>query len=219
MLLAYGLVQKGPAWRLLIFTTPLYIDSLIFAQWIPLIMAMTFFPTLLFLGLVKPHISAPLAFSGYVKWSKRGIFLSVLTLIVSLILVPNWPLRWISQLKPYEGVTPPIFWFSVGGPLILLALFRWREKGSRLLLLMGLVPQRMFYDQLALWLIPKTIVEFSFLTLASWLGVIAWIYYSVPPLVGVMLGIYLPVLILVLLPDDYSLRLKNFYRSIRNNLL
>jgi hypothetical protein len=217
-LLAFGLVRTGPAWRLLVFTTPLYIDALIFAQWPPLIMAMAFFPGLLFLGLVKPHIAAPLALSGYVRWTKRGVILALLVGIISLALVPDWPLRWISQLQPYEGLRPPLFWWGVGGPLILLALLRWRQKGARLLLLMSLVPQRMFYDQLALWFIPRTIAEFSFLTLASWLGVIAWIFYQVPPLVGVMLSVYLPTLLLVLLPDHFALKITDFLRAKRESL-
>ena len=45
----------------------------------------------------------------------------------------------------------------LGGPLLLLSVMRWRRPEGRLLLAMSLLPQNMlFYDQLLLWLIPKT---------------------------------------------------------------
>jgi hypothetical protein len=60
-----------------------------------------------------------------------------------------------------------------GGPLLLLALTRWRRREARLLLVLACVPQTlMFYDQLPLWLIPRTRLQSATLGLLSLTGLI-----------------------------------------------
>ncbi len=152
--LALGLLRDGPAWRLLLFASPLYMHSLLFAQWPPLITAMAFFSDLLILILVKPHTAMALALSGYVKWTRRAMYLVLVVGILSLILMPSWPFRWLSQIGSFEGKMPLLLW-QAGGPLLVLSLLRWQESDARLLFFMSLVPQRMFYDQLPLFLILK----------------------------------------------------------------
>ena len=196
-LLAYGLLRSGPAWRLLLLLSPCYVHSMVYAQWPPLVMSMAFFPALLFLVLVKPQIAVPMALSGYVRWTWRGIIVTLIVGAVSLLIMPTWPIRFLSQLGPYEGVMP-ILMISGGGPLLLLSLLRWREKNARLLLLMSLMPQRMFYDQLLLWFIPRSVLEICIVTLASWGGALFGLR-----LVGnwqnwIVISMYLPSLVLVL---------------------
>jgi hypothetical protein len=84
--------------------------------------------------------------------------------LISLAVNPTWPIEWIDIL-PHR--VPGVYRIPVtvlGGPLLLLAVLRWRLPEARLLLIMALVPQTMlFYDQLILWLIPKTKNEYMIL--------------------------------------------------------
>jgi hypothetical protein len=200
-LLVYGILLHGPLWRMLLLLSPLYAHSLYYAQWPPIILAMTFFPSLFFLSIIKPHMALPLIFSGFVKWTKYGIMITAAIGIASLIIMPTWPMRWLSQLGPYEGM-PPVTVLYGGGPLILLALIRWREKGARLFVLMGLMPQRMFYDQLTLWLIPKSIKEMVILTFVSWIAIFIWMMGLAPWYISQTAGIYIPLLFIILLRKE-----------------
>lgn len=196
--LALGLLRNGSAWRLLLFTSPLYIHSLLFAQWPPLITAMAFFSNLLILVLVKPHTAMALALSGYVKWTRRAVYLVLVVGILSLILMPSWPFRWLSQIGPFEGKMPLLLW-KAGGPLLVLSLLRWQESDARLLFFMSLVPQRMFYDQLPLFLIPKTSKQMTLLLGFSWLGALIFLFTGAWAWSQTVF-IYLPLLGLVLRP-------------------
>lgn len=196
--LALGLLRDGPTWRLLLFTSPLYIHSLLFAQWSPLITAMAFFSDLLILVSVKPHAAMALALSGYVKWTRRAVYLVLVVGIVSLILMPSWPFRWLSQIGPFEGKIPLLLW-KAGGPLLLLSLLRWQENDARLLFFMSLAPQRMFYDQLPLFIIPKTCKQMIFMLELSWLGALVFLFTGAWAWAQTVF-IYLPMLGLVLRP-------------------
>jgi len=62
---------------------------------------------------------------------------------------------------------------SMGGPLLLVALLRWRRPDARLLLVLACVPQSfLFYDQLPLWLIPRTRLQSATLSLLSLVGLL-----------------------------------------------
>jgi hypothetical protein len=191
-LLAYALARRG-AWRLLTFCSPSYLTALWFAQWTPLLMAMAFYPGLLFLLPVKPQTGLPLAFTG--RRTRAGYIAVAVTLAVSLAIMPAWPIRWLAQLRPYAGIIPLLV---LPGPLILLALLAWRQPAARLLLMMAAAPQRMFYDQFALWLIPNTLRELLFLDYAAWVGWGLRTYLHADWRPWVIVGFYFPALAIVL---------------------
>ena len=59
----------------------------------------------------------------------------------------------------------------VGGPLLLLAVTRWRRPEARMLLIFSFMPQLfLFYDQLMLWLVPRNWKESTALTVLSWVA-------------------------------------------------
>jgi hypothetical protein len=193
-LLAFGLTRKSYAPLLTLLSYP-YWAALITAQWSPLIMASALLPDLLPATIAKPNIGPPVAL---LHMNRRGLIATVFVLAVTLYLVPNWPLLWISQTGEYAHFYPLL----VGlGPLLLIALMWRNHRDAQMLLLMAMVPQRFFYDQLPLWLIPKRRPEFVATVFLSW-GAFGWKMFSGPVTahqVGVcaVLCVYLPMLAVI----------------------
>ena len=195
-LLAFGLTRHGYA-RLLVFLAYPYWAGFLTAQWPPLIMASAFFPLLLPATLAKPQIGLPVALTHL---SRRGIIACIALVLISLIAVPRWPLLWMRQLGNYQHFIPLLV---LPGPLLALALWRYRQRDAWLLFLMACMPQRWFFDTLVLWLIPKTRREILFTASLSWIPGV-WRWYHIPHSfteVGrwTVLGIYLPMLAVLLL--------------------
>jgi hypothetical protein len=100
----------------------------------------------------------------------------------------------------------------MGGPILLLALLRWRRPEARTLLAMSAMPQlTLFYDQLPLWLVPTTAWRSLAMSVLSWVAWAQW-YPSreVPTHVAIARPwifalIYLPALVIVLAPDNIRL--------------
>ena len=205
-LMALGLSRHGYH-RLLVFFAYPYWVALVAAQWSPLILASAFFPLLLPVTLVKPQLGLPIALAFP---SKRGYLACVVVLLVSFAVLPQWPSLWLANLHDYVRFIPL---FVLPGPLLALALFRYRDRDARLLFLMALMPQRWFYDALALWLIPKSRREITATVGCSWiLGIWRWYHY---PRDHVQVGhwmvvwFYLPMLAIVLFrprafPEDLT---------------
>lgn len=205
-ILAY-LVLLRREWRLLpLFTSaPFYVAASV-AQWSPLVVATALAPSIGFLALAKPNIGLPvLATHGRAEtWRRAFAFVSL-----TLPLLPSWPLSWVENLRSHGGYPSPLLVFP--GALLLLALLRWRAPEARLLVLMALVPQRLwFYDQLPLWLIARTWWQGLFLSALSWIGYAGWRMSPNPygwvgsspatAPIWVVCFIYLPALLLVLWP-------------------
>lgn len=195
-LLAFGLTRRGYE-RLFVFLAYPYWAGMITVQWSPLITASAFFPLLLPVTMAKPQVGLPV-FLSYAN--RRGILACVAFGVLSLVLMPKWPLLWLGQLGNYQHFIPLLV---LPGPLLLLVLLRYRERDAILLLLSALMPQRWFFDSLPLWLIPKTRREILATVPFSW-GVGIWRWYHTPRTmqeVGLwtVLGIYLPMLAIVLL--------------------
>jgi len=196
-LLALGLTRDGYH-RLLIFLAYPYWAAMLTAQWSPLIMASAFFPLLLPATMAKPQIGLPVFLT---HMSKRGVLACLALGLVSLIVMPRWPLLWMKQFGFYQHFFPVLV---VPGPLLLLALLRYRDRRAILLLLTAFTPQRWFYDSLVLWLIPKSRREILATVFCSW-GAGIWRWYHIPHSflqVGrwAVICIYLPMLAVVLWP-------------------
>ena len=202
-LLAFGLAREGYH-RLLAFLAYPYWIGLLYVQWSPIIMAAGFFPLLMPLTMAKPQVGLPVFLT---RFSLRGCLLCVVVAVVSLVVLPRWPLLWLGQLHNYQHF---IALLVLPGPLILLALLRYRDRDAMLLLLTACMPQRWFFDVFILWLIPKTRREILVTVFFSWCAGI-WRWYHAPgnfDQVGrwIVLSTYLPMLAIVLLRERSSKR-------------
>lgn len=191
------LITRHGYHRLLIFLAYPYWAGILTAQWSPLILASAFLPWLLPVTLVKPQIGLPVAVTHL---TRRGVAACIVLVLVTLLLMPRWPWLWIGQFRYYPHFFPILV---LPGPLLALALLRYRRREAWVLFLSALMPQRWFFDCFILWLIPKTRRELLWTGLLSW-GAGVWRWYRVPQSfaeVGrwTICFIYLPMLALVLL--------------------
>lgn len=195
-LLMFGLTRNSFRGLLVLFAYP-YWAGLITAQWSTLIAAGAFFPILLPATLAKPQVGLPVFLT---RLTRRGLVACLVLAVLSLLLLPRWPILWLHQASYYQHFFPM---FVLPGPLLLLALVRYRDRDGWLLLLTALMPQRWFFDSFILWLIPKSRREVLFSACVSW-GAGIWRWYHQPlnfTEVGraAVIFIYLPMLAVVLL--------------------
>jgi hypothetical protein len=207
--LAYAITKEG--WKhLAIFLCAPYWVALSVAQWSPLIVAATLLPWLQWLLICKPNLGA----AGFLYNPTRiGFILGMIFLAASIALLPTWPLDWFRITRTLEGHPPPLFILPFG-PLLLLALLRWRTPNGRLLLGLSLLPQLLFfYDQLPLMLITPDL-KFGLLYAAiSWIAYLVWRLTGVESISGqilreptqyVMMLLFLPALGLLFWPKQKS---------------
>ena len=198
-LLALGITRRGLA-HLLVFLAYPYWAAILTAQWSPLILASAFFPVLLPVTMAKPQVGLPVAITHL---TRRGFAACVFWGILSLVVLPRWPWLWAHQFGNYQHFVPLLVF---PGPLLVLAIARYRERDSWLLLISAIMPQRWFFDSFILWLIPKTRRQVLFTAVISW-GSGIWRWYHIPRSfseVGrwTVLFIYLPMLVLILLREQ-----------------
>jgi hypothetical protein len=194
--LTLGVTRNGLV-RLRCFAAYPFWAGLLTAQWSVIIAASAFFPVLLPVTMAKPQVGLPVFLTFF---TRRGFLLCVIVGALSLIVLPHWPWLWLGQTHYYEHFIPLLVF---PGPLLLLALFRYRHRDSWLLLLSAFMPQRWFFDSFTLWLIPKSRREFLFTVPISWAAGI-WRWYHLPAnftQVGrvSVLCFYLPMLVVLLL--------------------
>jgi hypothetical protein len=160
--LAVFAVTREHWWRLLMFVSgPAYmiVSSV---QWSGLLVAASEFPALIGIaGAIKPFAIASLAYQRRRRDVLRAVAVGVPILALSLILAPRWPLDWLHTMQAsppgHQYETPLLRW--TGLPVV-LALTRWRRPEARLLFCMAALPQTMFlYDQVLVFLIPRSRVE------------------------------------------------------------
>lgn len=195
-LLAFGLTREGYR-RLLVLLAYPYWVGLLTVQWSTAITASAFFPLLLPLTMAKPQVGLPVFLT---RFSWRGFWACVAIGVLSLVILPGWPRLWLGQLGYYQHFYAILI---LPGPLILLALLRYRDRDAWLLLLTSLMPQRWFFDAFILWLIPRSRREILVTVITSWCAGL-WRSYHPPSSyteVGrwMVLSIYLPMLAIILL--------------------
>lgn len=204
-LLAFGLTRENYG-RLRIFLAYPFWAALLTAQWSTLIAASAFLPILLPATMMKPQVGLPVFLT---RLTRRGLLACILLAALSLLVLPRWPLLWLGQTHYYEHYIPLIVF---PGPLLLLALFRYRDRDAWLLLLAAVMPQRWFFDSFTLWLIPKSRREILSTVLISWgAGILRW-YHQPANFTEVgrwaVIFLYLPMLAVLLLrtpsPDSSS---------------
>jgi hypothetical protein len=170
--LAFGLTRENYG-RLRIFLAYPYWAGFLTAQWSPVIAASAFFPLLLPVTMMKPQVGLPVFLT---RLSRRGFAACIIVGGLSLAVLPQWPLLWLRQTHYYEHFVPM---FIFPGPLLVLALLRYRDRDAWLLLLAALMPQRWFFDSFILWLIPKSNRQIVWTVLVSW-GAGLWRWYHMP---------------------------------------
>jgi len=195
-LLALGLTREGYGKLLIFFAYP-YWAGILTVQWSPIICAAAFFPLLLPTTMAKPQLGLPVFLT---RMSLRGVAACAVLAAVSLAVMPNWPRLWLRQIGNYDHFFPLLV---LPGPLLSLALLRYRDRDARLLMLAALMPQRWFYDSFILWLIPQSRREIVWTVFCSW-GAGIWRWYHIPHSfteVGrcTVILLYLPMLAVVLL--------------------
>jgi hypothetical protein len=194
-LLAFGLTRENYG-RLRIFVAFPYWAGVLTAQWTAIIAASAFFPLLLPVTMMKPQVGLPVFLT---RLSRRGLLACVFVAALSFAVLPQWPRLWLGQAHNYEHFIPLLVF---PGPLLLLALLRYRERDAWLLLLAALMPQRWFFDSFTLWLIPKSRWQILLTAVFSW-GAGIWRWYHQPANfteVGraAVIFLYLPMLAVIL---------------------
>jgi hypothetical protein len=214
-LMAYGVTRYG-WWRLVIFLSPSYFVAASVANWPPLLVASAFVPLLFPLAIAKPALEAPVM-ANYPN--RRGFVLAAAMVVFSLVVLPSWPLLWLGSLADQHPgkYVPPI----IMGPTVLVAfaLLWWRHRPARLLVMLSLVPQHaFFYDQLLLWLLPRTLLQSLALSLVGWLAYFSWTLHDpnfdpflaltpeIPTAAFTAPLFYLPALALVVWQEFQSVR-------------
>jgi len=194
-LLAFGVTRHGYS-RLLIFLAYPYWAGILTVQWSPIITAGAFFPLLLPVTLAKPQIGLPVLIA---RGTRRGLIACAALVILSIVVMPKWPVLWLGQTRNYEHFIPLLV---LPGPLLLLALIRFRERDCWLLLSAAAMPQRWFFDPFILWLLPRSRREILGTAVISW-GAGIWRWYHTPHSfteVGrwIVIFMYLPMLVVLL---------------------
>lgn len=198
-LLAYFLLRDGFA-RTPIFLSAPFIMAVSLGQWSPLLVAVALEPRLGFACVAKPNL-------GFASWIYRPRWWTILSsaglAVLSLAVIPTWPADWLHAIADRPEKFSPML--TLAGPALALAALRWRQPEARLFLALAVVPQTLlFYDQLALWLIPRTLRESLLLSIASFGLLLTWFYrlqpgvYLMREAIPYVIALYIPALVLIL---------------------
>jgi hypothetical protein len=166
---AYSLLYDNKPWRLLVFFSIPYLTALQSVQFVPLLASAFLLPCLLPVAVLKPQLGIVLLAAG--KWSRATVIATIMIVAGSIIIYPTWPMEWFrnGNLSYYEGKIPVL---QGVGCILLFSALKWRDRRARMLLVMSLIPQRIWYDQLMLFLIPETRKQLYILLIGSLLSLI-----------------------------------------------
>lgn len=132
-------------------------------QWSPWLTAAALTPWLGFLFAAKPSIGLAML-AAYP--SRPAIVGAVALTVLSVVIWPWWPSAWLAGLPTATHMSAPIMRW--GGPLILLALLKWRRADARLLAALACVPQTpVLYEVVPLFLLVRTFREAALLVVLT----------------------------------------------------
>jgi hypothetical protein len=177
-LLAFAVTRDGYQ-RLPLFLSGSWLLAVVAAQWSPLLTAAACLPALAWVYAAKPNIGIALLGSfGTRRSALVALGGGLVLLAASLVLVPDWIPGWLEAVRASTVTAIPIL--TPAGPMLLLALFRWRRPDARLVLLLGCVPMTITgYELLPLFLVPATLRQSMVLAIGSSLAVlnnsISWV--------------------------------------------
>ena len=208
--LAYAILTYRPyAWP--VFFNPCFYVAASVAQWSPLLVGAALLPVgFRWILALKPSLGAALYLR---KPSIRGALVIAIVILASSVILPSWIIDWIFRVTRISNHPSPVrilFPFTL---IFLLGLFRWRTPEARLFLFLAIIPQLIFwYDQLPLWLIPRSWRSGVLYSMIAWVGFglyrTALVKFSVRTMQNsvwsagpfVILFVYIPALIIVLHP-------------------
>lgn len=155
-LLAWVLTRKTLANpQLLVFASCAMLVTAQTAQWAPLLTAAALTPGLGWLVACKPSLGLALL-SAYPR--RSTIIGAGLFGLVTVLIWPWWVADWLATLPAATHMSTPIL--RLGGPLVLLALLRWRQPEARLLVALACIPQTpVLYETVPLFLLVRTVPE------------------------------------------------------------
>lgn len=166
--LAWALARTGLARFWIVLSAPA-ISAFSLVQWSPALLAAALYPWAGLLLVAKPTLGLAL-FAYRPSW--RAALGSAALVALAFVVLPRWPLDWMEAVRHTPHLHPPVV--RAGGWIALLALRRWRTPEARLVAVMALVPQNLyFYDQLPLMLVARTGREALALTACGWIAMLA----------------------------------------------
>jgi hypothetical protein len=171
--LMFAMTRDGFERVPLVLSVPFLVAAKI-SQTTPLVTALALTPALAALSFLKPNIGLAL----FTRSPKLAPLIGGAILFgAAWIAFPSWPQHWLMTLHNSPVHFSPMR--TSLGAAGLLGLLRWRRPEARLLVAMTIIPHGLeFYDEIPLWLVAATRREAMFLTLASWVGCLAWLGFG-----------------------------------------
>jgi len=164
--LAYTIARPG-YYRWPIFVSGSFLVAVQSAQWSPLLVALPW------LAAVKPQTGAVMLIGRGARrdWWLAFVCGTVLS-VIAVLLWPQWFGAWWHQARLYAGFASSLLVRPFGLPL-LLVLYRWRDRDAWLLLSLAAIPHTVAaYDELPMFLIPRSSRQSLYLAVGSLLAVI-----------------------------------------------
>lgn len=172
---AFALTVDGYHRLPLLMSAPM-VSAVLTAQSAPLFAASVLIPALQLFAICKPNLGVAAFAYRPTWWPVVG---AVIACALSFILVPTWLWDWVAVLRADPGVHVVPVLVPLGGFLLVLAVFRWRQPDARLLMAMSSVGQTMtFYDPLPVTLCARTFRESLVLALLSQLAMVGTLRYG-----------------------------------------
>jgi hypothetical protein len=132
-------------------------------QWSPLLTAAALTPALGFLLAAKPSIGLAML-AAYP--SRAAIYGAAAFGLLTILIWPFWVPAWLANLPSLTHMIAPVTCW--GGPLILLALLKWRRAEARLLVALACMPQTpVLYEVVPLFLLVRNLREATLLVIVT----------------------------------------------------